>query len=72
MLKRTPIFPLRQQAYISDFPSAKPRQKMKAVVTYGDGTVTEIPIICRIDTQEEVGHLKNRGILQYVLRDLAA
>jgi aconitate hydratase len=52
--------------------SAKPRQKMKAVVTYGDGTVKEIPIICRIDTLEEVGYLKNGGILQYVLRDLAA
>jgi aconitate hydratase len=45
---------------------------MKAVVTYGDGTVKEIPIICRIDTLEEVGYLKNGGILQYVLRDLAA
>ncbi len=57
---------------IEGLASAKPRQKMKAVVTYGDGTVREIPIICRIDTLEEVGYLKNGGILQYVLRDLAA
>jgi aconitate hydratase len=57
---------------IEGLASAKPRQKMKAVVTYGDGTVKEIPIICRIDTLEEVGYLKNGGILQYVLRDLAA
>ncbi len=57
---------------IEGLAAAKPRQKMKAVVTYGDGTVKEIPIICRIDTLEEVGYLKNGGILQYVLRDLAA
>ena len=57
---------------IEGLASAKPRQKMKAVVTYGDGTIKEIPIICRIDTLEEVGYLKNGGILQYVLRDLAA
>jgi aconitate hydratase len=57
---------------IEGLAAAKPRQRMKAVVTYGDGTVKEIPIICRIDTLEEVGYLKNGGILQYVLRDLAA
>ena len=57
---------------IEGLAAAKPRQKMKAVVTYGDGAVKEIPIICRIDTLEEVGYLKNGGILQYVLRDLAA
>jgi aconitate hydratase len=57
---------------IEGLASAKPRQKMKAVVTYGDGAVKEIPIICRIDTLEEVGYLKNGGILQFVLRDLAA
>jgi aconitate hydratase len=57
---------------IEGLASAKPRQKMKAVVTYGDSAVKEIPIICRIDTLEEVGYLKNGGILQYVLRDLAA
>ena len=57
---------------IEGLAAAKPRQKMKAVVTYGDGTVKEIPVICRIDTLEEVGYLKNGGILQYVLRDLAA
>jgi aconitate hydratase len=57
---------------IEGLASARPRQKMKAVVTYGDGAVKEIPIICRIDTLEEVLYLKNGGILQYVLRDLAA
>ncbi|PYE89302.1 aconitate hydratase AcnA [Phyllobacterium leguminum] len=50
----------------------KPRQKTVAKVTYGDGTVKEVPIWCRIDTLDELDYMKNGGILQYVLRDLAA
>ena len=50
----------------------KPREKTVAKVTYGDGTVREIPIICRIDTVDEVDYVNNGGILQTVLRDLAA
>ncbi len=57
---------------IDGIATAKPRDKMTAVVTSGDGTMRNIPIICRIDTLEEVAYLKNGGILQYVLRDLAA
>ncbi|YBV95722.1 aconitate hydratase AcnA [Phyllobacteriaceae bacterium JZ32] len=50
----------------------KPRQKTVAKVTYADGTVKEVPIWCRIDTLDELDYMKNGGILQYVLRDLAA
>ncbi|MDH6267724.1 aconitate hydratase [Rhizobium sp. SG_E_25_P2] len=50
----------------------KPRDKTVAKVTYGDGTVKEIPIICRIDTLDEIDYYHNGGILQTVLRDLAA
>ncbi|WP_188823191.1 aconitate hydratase AcnA [Brucella endophytica] len=50
----------------------KPRQKTMAKVTYADGTVKEVPIWCRIDTLDELDYMKNGGILQYVLRDLAA
>jgi aconitate hydratase len=31
-----------------------------------------VPILCRIDTLDELAYFKNGGILQYVLRDLAA
>ena len=31
-----------------------------------------VPILCRIDTLDELEYFKNGGILQYVLRDLAA
>ena len=50
----------------------KPRETKTAVVTYGDGTVKEVPIICRIDTMDELDYVNNGGILQTVLRDLAA
>jgi aconitate hydratase len=57
---------------IDGLSSIKPRQKALAKVTYGDGTVREVPILCRIDTLDELDYFKNGGILQYVLRDLAA
>ncbi|WP_421927605.1 aconitate hydratase AcnA [Neoaquamicrobium sediminum] len=57
---------------IEGLETIKPRQKMVAKVTYADGTVKDVPILCRIDTLDELDYFKNGGILQYVLRDLAA
>jgi aconitate hydratase len=57
---------------IEGLATIKPRQKTVAKVTYGDGTVKDIPIICRIDTLDEIDYFHNGGILQTVLRDLAA
>ena len=57
---------------IDGLSAIKPRQTMSAKVTYGDGTVKNVPIVCRIDTLDELDYFKNGGILQYVLRDLAA
>jgi aconitate hydratase len=57
---------------IDGLETIKPRQKMHATVTSSDGTVKNVPIICRIDTLDELDYFKNGGILQYVLRDLAA
>jgi aconitate hydratase len=50
----------------------KPREKKIAKITYSDGTVKEVPLLCRIDTLDEVIYMNNGGILQTVLRDLAA
>ena len=41
-------------------------------VTLPDGRTVDVPILCRIDTVDELEYFKNGGILQYVLRDLAA
>jgi aconitate hydratase A / 2-methylisocitrate dehydratase len=50
----------------------KPRQMMTAQITSADGSVREVPILCRIDTLDELEYLRNGGILHYVLRNLAA
>jgi aconitate hydratase len=57
---------------IKGLETVKPRQKMEAEITYSDGKVKKVPILCRIDTLDEIEYFKNGGILQYVLRDLAA
>ncbi|NIK48978.1 aconitate hydratase AcnA [Variibacter gotjawalensis] len=50
----------------------KPRQTLIAEITMGDGTLKKVPLICRIDTLDELDYFKNGGILHYVLRQLAA
>ncbi|MGI8525771.1 MAG: aconitate hydratase AcnA [Pseudolabrys sp.] len=50
----------------------KPHQKLIAEIVSGDGTLKRVPLICRIDTLDELDYFKNGGILQYVLRHLAA
>ncbi|MEW5963188.1 MAG: aconitate hydratase AcnA [Pseudomonadota bacterium] len=52
--------------------SVKPRQQMTAEVTRGDGSTLSVPILCRIDTLDEIEYFRNGGILHYVLRNLAA
>jgi aconitate hydratase len=50
----------------------KPRQTLQAEITFADGTVKTVPLTCRIDTLDELEYFRNRGILHYVLRQLAA
>ncbi len=50
----------------------KPRQRMEAEITSPDGRVQRVPLICRIDTLDELEYFRHGGILQYVLRQLAA
>lgn len=57
---------------IDGLANVQPREKRVARITYGDGSVKEVPLICRIDTLDEVTYVNNGGILQTVLRDLAA
>jgi aconitate hydratase len=49
----------------------KPRQKLTAEIVFADGTVKNVPLLCRIDTVDELDYFKSGGILQYVLRQLA-
>jgi aconitate hydratase len=45
---------------------------MELVITDAQDKVTKVPVICRIDTLDEIEYFKNGGILHYVLRQLAA
>jgi aconitate hydratase len=57
---------------IEGLSNIKPRERKVAKITYADGAIKEVPILCRIDTLDELGYVNNGGILQTVLRDLAA
>ncbi len=48
-----------------------PRMDITMVITRADGSKTEVELLCRVDTADEVEYYKNGGILQYVLRGMA-
>ena len=49
-----------------------PGMAVKVVFTFADGRSETIDLLARIDTDGEATYFKNGGILQYVLRQLAA
>ncbi len=49
-----------------------PRMDLTLVIHRSNGTTDRVPVTCRIDTLDEVGYYKHGGILQYVLRGMAA
>jgi aconitate hydratase len=57
---------------IAGLTTVKPRQMLEAVITSADGSFKKVPLLCRIDTLDELDYYKNGGILHYVLRQLAA
>jgi aconitate hydratase len=50
----------------------KPRQTLVAEIVAADGGIKRVPLLCRIDTLDELEYYRNGGILHYVLRNLAA
>jgi aconitate hydratase len=50
----------------------KPGAKLDVKITFADGKTKTVPVLCRIDTLDELDYFRNGGILQYVLRNLAA
>ncbi|HIA22256.1 MAG TPA: aconitate hydratase, partial [Alphaproteobacteria bacterium] len=51
--------------------SIRPRMKLTCRITRASGAVDEVPLLCRIDTANEVDYFANGGILHYVLRQLS-
>ena len=52
--------------------ACSPRQTLTAEIRFASGEVKLVPLICRIDTLDELEYFNNGGILHYVLRRLAA
>jgi len=48
----------------------RPQQRLSVVMTRGDGSTRDIPVLCRIDTPIEVDYYHHGGILPFVLREL--
>jgi aconitate hydratase len=48
-----------------------PRMDLTLVVHRANGTTDRVPVLCRIDTLDEVSYYRHGGILQYVLRGMA-
>ena len=57
---------------ITNVAGLRPRQDVEVTLTRADGSVSTFTTRCRIDTANEIEYFKNGGILQYVLRKLAA
>ncbi len=57
---------------IANVGEIKPRQDVDVLVTEADGSTRTITARCRIDTYNELEYFTAGGILQYVLRKLAA
>ena len=68
----TTVSPARKTITIKGIADLKPQAKLNAQVTYEDGSTKDIPVICRIDTEDELSYYRNGGILHYVLRNLAS
>ncbi|PIR39630.1 MAG: aconitate hydratase AcnA [Alphaproteobacteria bacterium CG11_big_fil_rev_8_21_14_0_20_39_49] len=48
----------------------KPGMDVSCVITRSNGETEKVPLLCRIDTGDEVEYYKNGGILHNVIRDL--
>ena len=60
-----------EKVTIEGLDSLAPRQTLSAKITFADGAVKHVPLLCRIDTEDELAYYRNGGILPYVLRNLA-
>jgi aconitate hydratase len=48
-----------------------PRKEMTLVIHRAEGGIDKVPVLCRVDTLDEVEYFRHGGILPYVLRGMA-
>ena len=56
---------------ISGIEALSPRCELTLTIHRADGARDEVPVLCRVDTADEVEYFRNGGILHYVLRGMA-
>jgi aconitate hydratase len=56
---------------ITGLENLSPRMDLSLVIHRPDGTVDTVPVLCRVDTLDEVAYYRHGGILHYVLRGMA-
>ncbi|HKJ60775.1 MAG TPA: aconitate hydratase AcnA, partial [Hyphomicrobiales bacterium] len=61
-----------EKVSIEGLTDLKPRMMLTAKIEYADGAAKDVPLLCRIDTLDELAYFRNGGILHYVLRGLAS
>ncbi|MEZ5871391.1 MAG: aconitate hydratase AcnA [Nitratireductor sp.] len=59
-----------EQVSISGLTALEPRQTLEAAITFADGRKETVPLLCRIDTLDELDYYRAGGILHFVLRNL--
>ncbi len=57
---------------VHDVDKLTPRSEAKVTIAGADGKARDISVLVRIDTADELDYYKHGGILQYVVRQLAA
>ncbi len=61
-----------EQVTIRGINQLSPLAKVTASISFASGAKVDAPLLCRIDTLDELSYFKHGGILHYVLRNLAA
>ena len=56
---------------ITGLENLSPRMDLALVIHRPDGKVDTVPVLCRVDTLDEVAYYRHGGILHYVLRGMA-
>jgi aconitate hydratase len=62
----------RETVTIRGLAGLRPRQMLTVAIAGAGGKAAEIQVLCRIDTEEELGYYRHGGILPFVLRNLAS
>ncbi|WP_291299237.1 aconitate hydratase AcnA [Elioraea sp.] len=71
MDRKTLAFTGEEVLDIEGLTALRPRMELSLVIHRAGGVVDKVPVLCRVDTLDEVEYYRHGGILQYVLRGMA-